>query len=167
MTMVCKTHILRIGSEAVEDATGQDDQIILLQPDPHPLVLLAPHIKEPFPIQDVPDLLIFVQMLVEEHVHLLLIHVAHLFGRDGDLVAVLVGASVGDGVDVGDGGTAVVDDAELLEVVGGQVLAGVVVEALVTLDQTCEQGATGGKKGCNDAFTSALSYQYAFMMSVS
>lgn len=133
-----QTHILRIGGEAMKNATGQDDQILLLQPDPHPLILLAPHIKKPLPIQDVPNLLIFVQMLVEEHVHLFLVHVAHLLGRDGDLVAVLVGASVGDGVDVGDGGAAVVDDAQLLEVVGGQVFAGVVVEALVTLDQLCE-----------------------------
>lgn len=140
-------HIFRIGGEPMEDATGQDDQIILLQPDPHPLILLAPHIKEPLPIQDVPDLLILMQMFVEEHVHFLLIHVAHLFGRDGDLIPVLVGASVGDGVDVGDGRAAVVDDAQLLKVVGGQVLAGVVVEALVTLDQICEQGRLGERKG--------------------
>ena len=52
---------------------------------------------------------------------------------------------MGDGVDIGDGGTAVVDDAELLEVVGGQVFAGVVVEALVALDQICEQGRPPGR----------------------
>lgn len=138
-----QAHILCIGSESMEDPTRQNDQVLLLQPDPHPLILLAPHIKESLPIQDVPDLLVFMQVLVEEHVHLLLIHVAHLVGRDGDLVAVPVGASIGDGVDIGDGGTAVVDHAELLEVVGRQVFAGVVVEALVALDQIGEQELRG------------------------
>lgn len=108
-----------------------DDQILLLEPDPDPIVPLVPHVKVPCAVQYVPDLLVLVQVLVEEHLDLVLVRLAHGLGRHGDLVAVLVAALRGDGVDVGDGGTVLVDDAERAQGFGGDGAAGVVGLALV------------------------------------
>ena len=113
------------------DPRRQDQQIILLQPDPHPVVPRIPHVEIPVPVQDVSDLLVLVQVLVEEHPDLVLVNGAHLVRGDGDLVAVLVGALRGEGVDVGDGGAAPVEDAEVGEVGFRDGAAGVVGLALV------------------------------------
>ncbi len=62
----------------------------LLKRNPHPLVVFAPDIKEALPVANVADLLVLVQMLMEKHLHLLLVDGAHLLGRHGDLITVLV-----------------------------------------------------------------------------
>jgi hypothetical protein len=80
---------------------GHNHQIALLQPHPHPLIPLAPDIEIPRPVQDIPNLLVLVQMLVEECLHLVFVGVAERGGRNGDYVAVFVGARGGEGVDVG------------------------------------------------------------------
>jgi hypothetical protein len=108
-------------------------QIMLVQLDAHPVVVLTADIKEPAAVQDVPDLLVLVQVLVEEHLDFGLVHVAHLLGRDCDLVAVLVTPLRRDGVDVGDVWVVKVQDAQLGEVFGGDVAARVVRLALVAL----------------------------------
>ena len=73
----------------------QHNQIPLLQPNPHPLIALTPHIEEARAIQDVPDFLVLVQVLVEERLHFFFVDGAHLLGRDGDFVPVLVVALFG------------------------------------------------------------------------
>ena len=117
------------------DTSGQDDQIILFHPNPHPLVALytTSHVKEAFSVENIADLLILVEVFVEEHADLFFIDIAHAFGGDGDLVTVLIGALGCYFVDLGDGGAVVIKDAEVGEIGLGQVSARVMREALITL----------------------------------
>lgn len=115
------------------DAGGHDHQVVLLELDPHPIVVLAADIEVASSVQNIPNLLILVQVLVEEVLDLLLVHVAHGGGRNGDLVAVLVGARGRDGVHIVDVGEVEVQDAEFGEVVVGDGAVGVVGETLVAL----------------------------------
>jgi hypothetical protein len=73
-------------------------QIALLQPNPHPIIALRPHIKIPTAVQNIPYLFILVQVLVEEVLYFLLI-VGERGGGDVDLVAVFVVSFAGDAVD--------------------------------------------------------------------
>jgi hypothetical protein len=73
----------------------QYQQIILLQPNPDPRIILTPHIKEPISIKDISNLLIFMQMFRKEGFHFFLVDGAHLFGADGDFIAVFVAAFAG------------------------------------------------------------------------
>jgi hypothetical protein len=84
----------------VIDTRGEDNQIILDESNAHPLVFLAPHIKISLSFTDIPDFLVLVQMLSEEHLHLILVSLAHCCGGDGDLIAVLVAAFPGQRVDI-------------------------------------------------------------------
>lgn len=112
---------------------GHNHQIALLQPNPHPIVLLAPNIKIPTSTQNIANLLVLVQVLVEEVLDLLLV-ARQQRGRDLDLVAVLVRALGGDLVHGGEVvGEVVVRDAEGGQVGGVDGAAGVVGEALVAL----------------------------------
>ncbi len=111
--------IIIVRCEAVVDARRQDNQIPRLQPNPHPLVPLTPHIEIPRPALDIPDLFIFMQVLVEEGLHFRLVDLAHGSWGDGDYIAVLVGAGGGEGVDFGFGGDAVVEHAQGRELVDG------------------------------------------------
>jgi hypothetical protein len=72
-------------------------------------------------------------VLVEEHFHFGLVDLAHGGGGDGDFVAVLVVARLGEGVDCGEGGVVGVEDAEGRELRGGDGAGGVVGETLVAL----------------------------------
>lgn len=90
---------------------GQNNQIALLQPNPHPLIPLAPDVKIPRPVPDIPYLLIFMEMLVEEHFHLGLVDFAHGGRGDGDFISVRVGAGGGQGVDCGEGGVVRIQDS--------------------------------------------------------
>lgn len=105
---------------------GQNDQIILLQPNPDPVVILASDIEITGPVADVPNLLVLMEMLAEEHLDLVFVDGAHGGGRDGDFIAVLVVAVFGDGVDGRDRGAMVVENAERGEVAGGDFPARVV-----------------------------------------
>lgn len=61
MTYQCrKTHIGLVRGEAVKDAGGQDDEVVLLQLDAHPLIALVPHVKVALAASDVPNLLVLV-----------------------------------------------------------------------------------------------------------
>lgn len=72
-------------------------------------------------------------MLVEEHLDLLFVDCAHLVGRDGDLISVLVVTLFGECIDVGDLGASAVDDTETFEIRGVEGAARVVILALVAL----------------------------------
>ena len=111
----------------------QNNQIILSEANPHPLVLAVPHIKVPLPVTDIADLLVLMQMLGEEHLHLALVGVAHGRRRHGHLVAVLVAALGGQRVDHVDRGAVAVEDADGGEVGFCDGAAGVVGFALVAL----------------------------------
>ena len=82
--------VLAVRGEAVIDPSGQNDQIVLLKSDSHPVIGLAANIEETLAIKNVPDLFVLMEMLVEEHLHLLLVHCAHLVRADDDLISVLV-----------------------------------------------------------------------------
>ena len=73
-------------------------------------------------------------MLVEERLDLLLVDIAHLLGRHGDHVAVLVAPLARELVDVGLVGEVEVEDSELLEVFGTDIATGIVEFALVALE---------------------------------
>jgi hypothetical protein len=111
----------------------QNQQVILLQPNPNPLIPFTPNIKKPIPIQNIPNLFIFMQMLRKERFDLLFVHGAHLVGRNGDFVPIFVAAFGCQGVDGGELWETAVDYAEGLEVGFCDGAAGVVVFALVAL----------------------------------
>jgi hypothetical protein len=107
------TYVLRVGRETVVDTRRQHDEILLLEADAHPLVLLTADIKVALSVQDVANLLVLVKVLVEERLYLLFVHGAHLLRGNGNLIAVLVTALFGDGIDLGDLGAAAVENAQL------------------------------------------------------
>ena len=91
--------VVVVGREAVVYAGGEDDQIVLLEPDADPGVALGPHVEVAGAVADVPDLFVLVQVLVEERLHFGLVDVAHGLRRDGDFIAVPVAALLGELVD--------------------------------------------------------------------
>jgi hypothetical protein len=116
------------------DPTRQDNQIPLLQPNPHPIVVLTPDIEKSCTIQNITNLLILVQMLVEETLHLLFINVTHFLGRNGDLIPVLVVALLGKRLDFRVRADVMIDYAKVGEVGWVDRTPRVVGEALVTLE---------------------------------
>jgi hypothetical protein len=112
---------------------GQNNQIALLKPDPHPLIPLTPNVKVPRSVANVSYLLVLVKMLVEEHFHLGFVDIAHGGGGDGDFIAVLVVAVAGEGVDGGEIGVVGVEDAEGGELGWRDGAGWVVGETLVAL----------------------------------
>lgn len=76
----------------------KNNHILLNKTDTNPLVLLSTHIKVSLPIENIPNLLILMQMLREERLNLLLVDGAHSRRRHADLVAVTVSALRRDGV---------------------------------------------------------------------
>lgn len=114
----------------------QDQQIPLPHPDPNPPVPAIAHVEKPLSVEDIPNLLVLVQVFVEERPHLLLVHRAHRLRADGHLVAVLVRARRRERVELVEGVGAeelLVEDADALEVGEAYGLARVVVGALVAL----------------------------------
>jgi hypothetical protein len=107
-----RTYIVLISSKPMIYPRGQNNQIALLKPDPHPLIPLTPNVKVPRSVANVSYLLVLVKMLVEEHFHLGFVDIAHGGGGDGDFIAVLVVAVAGEGVDGGEIGVVGVEDAE-------------------------------------------------------
>ena len=61
--------VLVIRREAMIYPRRQDDQIVLLEPDPDPIVTFRSDIEVASAVSDVSDLFIFMQVLVEEHFH--------------------------------------------------------------------------------------------------
>ena len=127
------TYVLIIRSEPMVNSRRHNHQIALLQPQSNPRIILTPHVEVPAATQNIPDLLIFVQVLVEESLDFLLV-AGQEVGGNLDLVAVLVVALGGDFVD----GLEVVGEVVVGDTEGGEVgwvdgAAGVVGEALVAL----------------------------------
>lgn len=106
---------------------------MFLQLDPHPIIPLTPNIKIATAIQDVPDLFIFMQVLIEEHLDFLFINITHRRWGDRNLIAILVVTLRCEGVHVVQIGEVEVHDAKLGEVVGINCAAGVVGLTLVAL----------------------------------
>jgi hypothetical protein len=116
------------------NSSRQNNQVILLQPYAYPVVRFASHIKEPFPIKNVSDLLIFMEVLVEKHFHFVVIDITHFVGRDYNLISILVAALFGNCVDIVYGRAAVVDHTEIAQIVTIQRFPRIVILALVTLN---------------------------------
>lgn len=98
----------------------------LLDPNANPLVALAPYIEVAVPVTDVSDLLVLVQMLREERLDLLLVHVTHRLRRDSNLVPVPVPPLAGQLVHPFDIGEAEVCNAKVLQFIHADCVAGVV-----------------------------------------
>jgi len=166
------TYILIIRRKPMVNTSRENNQIILTQSNAHPLILLPTNIKVPLPIANVPNLLVLMQMLTEERLHLFLVDVAHSLRRDADFIAVLVAALGGQGIDEVDCWAVAVEDADRLEVGLSDGAAGVVGQALVTLfdcklQLKQEKYAKFFRAMMNaDRLTGWLSYQYAFILSI-
>ena len=81
------THVLLINREAMIDARRQSQHIPLLDLNPHPSIVRIAHIEIPAPLENPPDLLIVMYVLLIEFLDLDLVGVAHAGGRNGDGVA--------------------------------------------------------------------------------
>lgn len=121
------------GCEAVVDSRWQDNQIILLQLNSDPIVSLASNIKVSLSVPDVSDLLVLMDMLAEERLDLLLVDLAHSTWRDGNLVAVLVGALFSELINGVDGWVLAIENAQTCELLLADFTARVVWETLVGL----------------------------------
>lgn len=86
------TYIRFVCRESVVYTCRQDDHIVLLQLDPHPIIISAPNVEISLATSDVPNLLILMQMLMEKHFHFVLISIAHLLRRYYNFIAILVAA---------------------------------------------------------------------------
>lgn len=75
-----KTHIILIRCKPMINARRQHNQIAFPQSDAHPLVIFTTDIEEPFPVNYIPNLLVLMQMLIEEHPYFVLVHITHLLG---------------------------------------------------------------------------------------
>lgn len=120
------------------DAGRQNDQVVLLQLNSDPVIALASNIEITGAVSDIPDLLIFVQVLVEEHLHLGLIHITHGLRGDGDLIAILVVAFPCDLVDGVDCGVAGVEHTERSKFVLWDRTMGIMGQTLVALHWVSE-----------------------------
>lgn len=118
------------------DASGQDDEIIFVQEDTNPRVLFASDVKVSLTTADISNLLVFVQVLVEERLDFLLVHIAHLLGGHEDFVAVLVSSIRCKLIDVLEIREMVVMYSEAAKVFDADLFAGVMLEALVALYRT-------------------------------
>lgn len=105
----------------------------LFYADANPFIICAPDVEVAMSVADVADLLVLVQVFMEERLDLLFVHVAHLLRGDDDLVPVLVSAVGSELVDAVEVGDPVVVDAELPQLVNGDLLARVVCQTLVAL----------------------------------
>jgi hypothetical protein len=110
-----------------------DHEIVLVQLDPDPPIVLVAHVKVAAAVENVANLFVLVDMLVEEHLDLFLVDVAHGGRRDGDLVAVPVAPLSGEAVHVLHGREVEVRDSELREILVGDSLTGIMRGALIVL----------------------------------
>lgn len=118
----------------------QNDQIILLQLDAHPVVSCASHIEESLTVEDVSNLLVFMKVLVEERLHFVFVDIAHFLWRDCDLVSVLVAPFFGNGVDIVYCRAAVVNYTKITQIVSVDHFSRIVILALVTLKRGFSEG---------------------------
>ena len=92
--------ILAVRREPVINSRRQDNQIVFLESNAHPVIRLGANVEESLPVEDVADLFVFMEVLVEEHLDFFFVYGAHFVGADDDLVSVLVGAVLGDFVEM-------------------------------------------------------------------
>lgn len=129
---IVKTYVVLVRGETVVNARRKHKEIGLFECDPDPVVFLAPHIEEATTFDDIADLLILVQVLVEEVLDLFFV-VWQSGGRDGNLVAVLVVALLGQSIHIIERRVVEVKNAQLLEIFWVDRSAAVMEFALVAL----------------------------------
>jgi hypothetical protein len=133
-----RTYILRISGESMIDTRRQNYEITLLHGDANPVVLNATDIKIAISIEDIPNLLVLMQVLVKEHLHLILVNGAHRLRRHDALIAVLVVSFLRELVDRRNLGVVPVKNADRGKMGFVDGTAGVVQLSLVTLGFDCE-----------------------------
>ena len=106
---------------------------MFVQLNSHPSIVLVPNIEVPSSVQDVSNLLVLVQVLVEEHLDLAFVRIAHRFRRDGNLVAILIASLGSDSVDIRDVWIVEGHDSKLVEVLLVDLATRVVWVSLVAL----------------------------------
>ena len=107
------TCIVRVSGESMVNPGRHDHEVVLVQLNPDPLVVLATDVEIATAVKNVADLFVFVDVLVEEHLDFCLVDVTHGGWRDGDLVAVFVAPLRSQTVHVFNGGAVEVHYAEL------------------------------------------------------
>jgi hypothetical protein len=132
-----------VSGEAVVNTRRENKQVVLLEQNAHPVVVLASNVKVSTSTENVTDLLVLVQMLSEERLDLCLVDVAHGLGRDGDLVTVLVFALLRKVVDLVELRKMVIVNANIHKVVDADRLSRVVGEALVAWKTIVEVSSHG------------------------
>lgn len=133
------------------DPSRQDHQIPFAQLNPNPLpaplctihqgpVIL--HIKISFSVHNPPYLLVLVEVLLEERLHLALVGRTHALWGHGDLVPVVVRPGRGECVERGEVAEwdMLNEDAQGFKCAGGDGDSGVVWETLIALDVIVEVG---------------------------
>jgi len=110
------THIVLVRREPMIDTRRQDNQVVFLKPDSHPVIILTSDIEVASSVANVSDLFVFVEVLIEEHFYFVFVDCAHGVGRDSDFIAILVLALSSDGIHGGDFGAVVVEHAQAGEV---------------------------------------------------
>ncbi len=75
-------------------------------------------------------------MFIEEHLDLFLVDITHFGWRYDDLIAILVGALLGDLVDLRDSGAAMIEYAEFVKVFHGDGVTRIVILSLISLRQS-------------------------------
>ena len=96
-------------------------------------VILAPHVEVPLAVPDVANLLILVKVLMEEHLHFVLVGGAHVGRGHDDLIAVLIASLLRQLVDTVKLTDPEILDAEPLQCIDIDGIPRVVRQALVTL----------------------------------
>lgn len=71
------THVIVVKSEPMIDPGRHDHEIILLKRNSDPVVVLVPNVEVSAAVQHVPNLLILMDMLIEEHLQLRFVDIAH------------------------------------------------------------------------------------------
>jgi len=123
--------IIAVCCKAVIDTGRYNNHIILFQLYPNPLVAFTSDIEETDAISNVSNLFVLMQMLVEKHLHLLLIDIAHLLRGDSNHIAILVAPLLRERVHVCRIREVVIENIKFRELLLRYCAAGIVEFTLV------------------------------------
>lgn len=84
------TYVLFISCEPMIYARRQYDPVEFVEADSNPLISYRPNIEKAIALKDVSDLLVLMQVLIEEHFHLIFVHTTHGLRRDSNNITILI-----------------------------------------------------------------------------
>jgi hypothetical protein len=79
-----------VSGKAVVNTSRKYKKVVFLEPYPDPLIIFAPDIKVALTAPNVPNFLVFMQMLIKEHFDFVFVHVSHSLRRNRDFITVFV-----------------------------------------------------------------------------